>query len=27
LKATQTADAIILEEADVAAGTRIFGQQ
>src|SRR5437660_2916235 len=27
LKATQTADAIIVEEADVAAGTRIFGQQ
>jgi high-affinity iron transporter len=27
LKATQTADAITIEEADVAAGTRIFGQQ
>ena len=27
LKATQTADAILIEEADIAAGTRIFGQQ
>ncbi|MGE5053256.1 MAG: Fe-S-containing protein [Acidobacteriota bacterium] len=27
LKATQTADAIIVEEADIAAGARIFGQQ
>jgi high-affinity iron transporter len=27
LKATQTAEAVIIEEADVAAGTRIFGQQ
>jgi high-affinity iron transporter len=26
LKATQTADAVIIEEADVAAGSRIFGQ-
>jgi high-affinity iron transporter len=27
LKATQTGDAVILEEADIAAGTRLFGQQ
>jgi high-affinity iron transporter len=27
LKATQTADAIIIQEADIAAGTRMFGQQ
>ena len=27
LKATQTADAVIIEEADIAAGTRMFGQQ
>jgi high-affinity iron transporter len=27
LKATQTGDAVILEEADIAAGSRLFGQQ
>jgi high-affinity iron transporter len=27
LKATQTADAVIIEEADIAAGSRMFGQQ
>lgn len=27
LKATQTADAVIIQEADIAAGTRMFGQQ
>jgi high-affinity iron transporter len=27
LKATQTADAIVIQEADVAAGARVFGQQ
>ena len=27
LKATQTADAVIIEEADIAGGSRMFGQQ
>jgi len=27
LKATQTADAVVIEEADIAAGSRMFGQQ
>jgi hypothetical protein len=27
LKATQTIDAVIIEEADIAAGSRMFGQQ
>jgi hypothetical protein len=26
LKATQTADAVIIEEADIAGGSRMFGQ-
>jgi hypothetical protein len=26
LKATQTADAVIIEETDIAAGSRMFGQ-
>ena len=27
LKATQSGDAVIIEEADIAAGSRMFGQQ